>query len=48
MLASFLLYAGAVIWVFAVRSAARAWLGLGIAAMLLLPAVYRVSAGAGP
>ena len=46
MLASFLLYAGAVIWVFAVRSAARAWLGLGIAAMLLLPAVYRVSAGA--
>lgn len=48
MLASFLLYAGAVIWVFAVRSAARAWLGLAIAAVALLPAVYRVSAGAGP
>ncbi|WP_423162309.1 DUF3649 domain-containing protein [Stenotrophomonas maltophilia] len=32
MLASFLLYAGAVVWVFAVRSAWRAWLGLLIAA----------------
>ena len=32
MLLSFLLYAGAVVWVFAVRSARRAWLGLALAA----------------
>ncbi|HEL4233763.1 TPA: DUF3649 domain-containing protein [Stenotrophomonas maltophilia] len=35
MLASFLLYAGAVVWVFAVRSAWRAWLGLIVAALPL-------------
>ncbi|MEZ5763048.1 MAG: DUF3649 domain-containing protein [Xanthobacteraceae bacterium] len=32
MLASFLVYAGAVVWVFAVRSATRAWAGLIILA----------------
>ncbi len=35
MLASFLLYAGAVVWVFAVRSAWRAWLGLLLVALPL-------------
>ncbi|HEL3174159.1 TPA: DUF3649 domain-containing protein [Stenotrophomonas maltophilia] len=35
MLASFLVYAGAVVWVFAVRSARRAWLGLIFAALPL-------------
>lgn len=42
MLASFLVYAGAVIWVFAVRSAMRAWLGLLLAAAALLPAAWSV------
>jgi|GEM_PF-787470 len=32
---SFLAYAGAVVWVFAVRSARRAWLGLVVAAAAL-------------
>ena len=36
MLASFAIYAGAVIWVFAVRSACKAWLGLTVAAVPLL------------
>ena len=40
MLASFLVYAGAVIWVFAVRSARRAWLGLLVAAAPLLLAAW--------
>ncbi len=40
MIASFLLYAGAVVWVFAVRSATRAWLGLLLAAGVL--AVFAV------
>ncbi|MBB3182065.1 hypothetical protein FHW64_006507 [Variovorax sp. Sphag1AA] len=40
MLASFALYAGSVIWVFAVRSASRAWAGLAIAAAALLPAAF--------
>ena len=35
MLASFLLYAGAVVWVFAVRSAWRAGVGLGGGALAL-------------
>jgi hypothetical protein len=39
MLASFLIYAGAVIWAFAVGSAFRAWIGLlVVAAPLLLAA----------
>ncbi|MGP1665939.1 MAG: DUF3649 domain-containing protein [Rhodanobacter sp.] len=43
MLASFAIYAGTVIWVFAVRSALRAWTGLLIAAVpLLLLAVWAV------
>jgi hypothetical protein len=42
MLASFAIYAGAVIWVFAVRSALRAWTGLLIAAMPLLLAAWFV------
>lgn len=40
MLISFLLYAGAVIWVFAVRSAWRAWFGLGMAALPLWLAAH--------
>lgn len=39
---SFLVYAAAVVWVFAVRSATRAWLGLVAAALCLLPAVLLV------
>lgn len=35
MLVSFGVYAGAVVWVFAVRSAWRAWLGLAAPAALL-------------
>lgn len=42
MLVSFLVYAGAVIWTFAVRSARRAWAGLLVAALLLLPAAWSV------
>ena len=39
MLSSFAIYTGAVIWVFAVRSATRAWGGLAVvAALLLVPA----------
>lgn len=38
MMASFLAYACAVIWVFAVRSATRAWVGLLMATVALLPA----------
>ncbi|MPT03124.1 MAG: DUF3649 domain-containing protein, partial [Delftia sp.] len=32
--------AGAVIWVFAVRSATRAWAGLLVAALVLAPAAW--------
>ncbi|WP_245593419.1 DUF3649 domain-containing protein [Azospirillum halopraeferens] len=42
MLASFLIWAGAVVWVFAARSAARAWAGLLIAAAPLLAAAWSV------
>lgn len=47
MLASFLLYASAVVWVFAARSAWRAWLGLIIAALPLWLAAQTVGPGAG-
>lgn len=47
MLLSFLVYAGAVIWVFMARSAARAWAGLAVAAVPLALAAWSVSAGAG-
>ncbi|MBX3665001.1 MAG: DUF3649 domain-containing protein [Burkholderiales bacterium] len=48
MLTSFAVYAGAVIWVFAVRSALRAWVGLSVAAVFLLPAAWFVwTQGAG-
>ena len=43
MLASFAIYAGAVIWVFAVRSALKAWAGLLIVALPLLPLAWSVS-----
>jgi hypothetical protein len=43
MLASFIIYAGVVIWVFAVRSATKAWVGLLIVAAVLLPAAWSVS-----
>ncbi|WP_399678917.1 DUF3649 domain-containing protein [Xenophilus sp.] len=42
MLASFVVYAGAVIWVFAVRSARRAWAGLLAAAVPLGLAAWSV------
>ncbi|RMX08248.1 DUF3649 domain-containing protein [Corticibacter populi] len=47
MLGSFLVYAIAVIWVFAVRSAWRAWAGLLVAAVVMLPFTWMaVQAGA--
>ena len=42
MLASFAIYAGAVVWVFAVRSALRAWVGLLVAAAPLAVAAWSV------
>jgi hypothetical protein len=42
MMASFAIYAGAVIWVFAVRSALKAWIGLIVAAVPLLLAAWSV------
>lgn len=48
MLLSFVVYASSVIWVFAVRSATRAWAGLAIAATPLGLAAWAVwSAGGG-
>ncbi|MGY8523657.1 DUF3649 domain-containing protein [Paracidovorax citrulli] len=47
MLASFAIYAGAVIWVFAVRSATRAWIGLLLAALPLLLAAWHAGRVAG-
>lgn len=47
MLVSFLVYCGAVVWVFAVRSARRAWAGLALAAVPLLIASALVWTGAG-
>ena len=47
MLASFAIYTGAVIWVFAVRSAWRAWAGLVVAAVPLLLAAWTVWSSAG-
>lgn len=47
MLASFLVYAGAVIWVFAVRNAWRAWAGLLLAALPLLLAAWSAGVMAG-
>lgn len=43
MMAAFAVYAGAVIWVFAVRSARRAWLGLAVVAAPLMAAAWSVS-----
>ncbi|QHE91789.1 DUF3649 domain-containing protein [Pandoraea fibrosis] len=45
MLASFAIYAGAVVWVFAVRSAWRAWAGLLVVAAPLALAAWAVSSG---
>jgi hypothetical protein len=42
MLASFVVYVCAVVWVFAVRSATRAWVGLAIAAVPLSLAAWSV------
>lgn len=39
MMTSFLVYAGTAIWVFAVRSARRAWAGILLVAMVLVPVV---------
>lgn len=46
MLASFAVYAGAVVWVFAVRSATRAWVGLVLAALPLLFFAWPIWTGA--
>lgn len=46
MLASFIVYACAVIWVFAVRTALRAWAGCLVAALPLLCAAWSVWSGA--
>jgi hypothetical protein len=43
MMASFAVYAGAVIWVFAVRSALKAWLGLIAVTLPLALAAWSVS-----
>ncbi len=49
MLASFAIYTCAVIWVFAVRSAWRAWAGLAVVAIPLFAAAWAVwSSGANP
>jgi len=48
MLASFVVYACAVIWVFAVRSARRAWAGLLVAAVPLGLAAWSVWNGRVP
>ncbi|NPT33647.1 DUF3649 domain-containing protein [Paraburkholderia xenovorans] len=45
MLVSFVVYACAVIWAFAVRSAGRAWTGLLVAVVPLLLAAWSVWAG---
>lgn len=42
MLTSFLVYAGAVVWVFTARSATRAWVGLGVAGTPPALAAWRV------
>jgi hypothetical protein len=42
MLASFAIFTGAVIWVFAVRSALKAWAGLISVAAALLPLAWSV------
>lgn len=42
MMLSFIVYVGAVIWVFAVRSATRAWVGLLAAAVPLALAAWPV------
>ncbi len=47
VLASFAVYAGAVVWVFAVRSARRAWVGLAVAAAALAIPAGLVWTGAG-
>lgn len=46
LLLSFLVYVGAVVWVFAVRSARRAWAGLVVAGVPLLLAAWSVWSGA--
>lgn len=43
MLASFAIYTAAVVWVFAVRNALKAWAGLSIVAAALLPLAWSVS-----
>ena len=45
MLSSFAVFAGAVVWVFAVRSARRAWAGLMVAAVPLGLAAWSVWRG---
>lgn len=45
MLLSFAIYAAAVIWVFAVRSAGRAWVGLWVVSLPLAMAAWHGAGG---
>ncbi|WP_462379251.1 DUF3649 domain-containing protein [Pseudomonas sp. Marseille-QA0892] len=45
---SFLVYCAAVIWVFAARTAWRAWIGVIVPTGLLTFAAYAISSGAAP
>ena len=47
-LASFAIYAGAVMWVFAARSAGRAWAGLAVPAAVLGAVLWLALRGAAP
>lgn len=45
---SFLLFAGAVVWAFAARTTARAWLGIGLPALALAAVTWWLARGATP
>jgi hypothetical protein len=45
MLVSFPVYAGAVVWAFAARTAVRAWTGLGIVALPLSAVAWSIWTG---
>ncbi len=45
---SFLVFASAVVWAFAARTAARAWLGVGVPALALAALTWWLARGATP
>lgn len=47
-LPSYLVFAGAVIWAFTARTAARAWLGIGAPALVLAAVTWWLARGATP